>query len=393
MDFARIPGHQELINKLTGSVKEGRVSHAQLFAGSEGYGSLALALAFARYVGCENRQKTDSCGTCKSCIKHEKMIHPDLHYVFPVIKKKSGQSEPGNNDPQKKEKPKRDEPISDDFLPQWRTFISESPYRSLNDWFAEIGHEDAGQGMIYTAESSEILRKLSLKPYEANYKIMIIWHPERMNQTSANKLLKIIEEPPENTLFLLVSDEPDRILPTILSRCQIVKIPPFSNDEVKSYLRSTYGTTENEAAEIAFLSRGNLLRAISIIEKDESVSQNLDNFRNLMRFAWKRDVMSLVEWAEKLAASGREAQKNFLDYSLRLLRENLMLFLKQLRNEMVFLSEEEASFSEKFHAYITPEKCSLLAEEFNSAFMHIEANGYARLVFLDLAMKVTAYIR
>ncbi len=377
MNFTRIPGHNELIKKLIGSVTEGRVSHAQLFAGPEGYGSLALALAFARFIHCENRQETDSCNTCKSCVKHEKMIHPDLHYVFPVIRKKNSS----------------DEPLSNDFLPQWRTFISDSPYRSINDWYIEIGNEESGQGMIYTAESSEIIRKLSLKPYEANHKIMIIWHPEKMNQTSANKLLKIIEEPPENTLFLLVSDEPDKILPTILSRCQMVKIPPFSNDEIKSYLRSVYGKTESEATEIALLARGDLIKAINITEKDESVINNLENFRNLMRLAWKRDILSLIQWAEKLASSGKEAQKNFLDYSLRLLRENLMLFLNQLRNEMVFLSEEEASFSEKFHTFITPEKCRLLADEFNLAFQHIEANGYARLIFLDLAIKVARYIR
>lgn len=377
MNFSRIPGHQEIIDRLLRSVREGRVSHAQLFTGPEGCGSLALALAFAQYVSCENRQETDSCGTCKSCTKYEKMIHPDLHYVFPVIKKKNS----------------NDEPVSDDYLPWWREFIQQSPFRGITDWFCKIGSEESGQGTIYTAESTEIIRKLSLKPFESDFKIMIIWLPERMNPTSANKLLKLIEEPPDKTLFLLVSDEPDKILPTILSRCQLVKIPAFKSDEIKSYLRSTYGTTENEASKVSLLARGSLLKAICIVEKDESASQYLDNFRTLMRHAWKRDVVSLIEWSEKNASAGRESQKNFLEYSLRLLRENLMLSLKQVKNELVFLSDEEASFSEKFHPFINPENCKSLAEEFNIAAMHIEGNGYAKLVFLDLALKVTRLIR
>ncbi|HOK26253.1 MAG TPA: DNA polymerase III subunit delta' [Bacteroidales bacterium] len=377
MNFARIPGHQETIEKLIKSVKENRVSHAQLFTGPEGCGSLAVALAFAQYISCENRHEKDSCGTCKSCIKYEKMIHPDLHFVYPVLKKK-GSSE---------------EPTSDDYLPQWREFISNSPFRSINEWFEMIGSEESGQGMIYTAESSEIIRKLSLKPYESDFKIMIIWLPERMNQTSANKLLKLVEEPPEKTLFLMVSDEPDKIIPTILSRCQLVKIPAFKNEEIKSYLRNTLGATEKEADEIARLSQGNLLRAISIFEKDEATTQNLENFRTLMRHAWKRDIAAMIEWADRMASTGRETQKNFLEYSLRLLRENLMLSLKQHQKELVFLSDEEAAFSEKFHPYITTGNCNKLAEEFNKAALHIEANGYAKLVFLDLALKVTKLIR
>jgi len=377
MNFARIPGHQEIIEKLIRSVKENRVSHAQIFTGPEGCSSLAVALAFAQYVSCENRQANDSCGTCKSCIKYEKLIHPDLHFVYPVIKKK------GSND----------EPVSDDYLPQWREFITDSPFRSINDWFGMIGSQETGQGMIYTAESSEIIRKLSLKPYESEFKIMIIWLPEKMNQTAANKLLKLVEEPPEKTLFLMVSDEPDKILPTILSRCQLVKIPAFKNDEIKSYLRNILGATEKEADEIARLSQGNLLRAIRIHGKNEATIQNLENFRTLMRHAWKRDIAAMIEWADKMASTGRETQKNFLEYSLQLLRENLMLSLNQHPKELVFLSEEESQFSEKFHPYINTGNCSKLAEEFNTAALHIEANGYAKLVFLDLALKVTKHIR
>jgi DNA polymerase-3 subunit delta' len=203
----------------------------------------------------------------------------------------------------------------------------------------------------------------------------------------------MIEEPPEKTLFLLVSEEPDKITSTILSRCQLIKIPAFTADEIKSYLRSIYGTTEIKSTDIARVANGNLLKAIELCENDESARFNLDSFKQLMRFTWKRDIVSLIEWSEEMSATGREAQKNFLSFSLRLLRENLMLSLEQFRNNIVFLAGEEAEFSSKFHPFINKENIYHLSDEFNLAHSHIEANGYARLVFLDLALKVTRLIR
>ncbi len=377
MKFSLIPGHIELIGKLIRSVQEERVSHAQLFTGPEGCASLAVALAYAQFIGCENRQDSDSCGVCKSCIKQEKMIHPDVHYVYPVLKKKNS----------------TEEPVSDDYIGMWREFIIHSPFRSVSEWFDEIGSGEKAQGMIYTAESSEIIRKLSLKPYESDFKIMIIWLPERMNQTSANKLLKVIEEPPEKTIFLLVSDEPDKIIPTILSRCQVIKVPSFSNDEIKNHLRSVFGATEVQADETARLARGNILKAEELFRNDETQKQNLEKFKALMRNTWKRDVIALIAWSEEMSSEGREAQKKFLDYSLRLLRENLMLKLGQKQNELVYLSHEEAMFSENFHPFINTSNIFELVEEFSQAISHIEANGYAKLVFLDLALKVIRLIR
>jgi DNA polymerase III subunit delta' len=375
MNFSQIPGQAETIARLLRSVKEERVSHAQLFTGPEGCGSLALALAYAQYVSCENRRPEDSCGTCKSCVKYEKMIHPDLHFVFPVIRKKSN-----------------DEAVSDNYIGEWREFVRRSPYFALNSWFDSIEVGNA-QGMIYASEASEIIRKLSLKTFESDYKIMIIWLPERMHPATANKLLKMIEEPPEKTLFLLVSEEPDKVLPTIMSRCQLIKIPSFSNDEIKSYLRSTFGTTELKSTDIARVANGNLLRAIELCENDETSAQNLENFKLIMRYAWKRDIISVIAWSEEMASLGREAQKNFLSYSLRLLRENLMLSLDQLQNRLVFLAGEEAEFSGKFHPFINSDNIFPLTDEFSLAFSHIEANGYAKVIFLDLGLKVTRLIR
>jgi DNA polymerase-3 subunit delta' len=375
MNFSRIPGQTEIISKLLRSVKEERVSHAQLFTGPAGCGSLALALAYAQYVTCEDKRENDSCGLCKSCVKYEKMIHPDLHFVFPVIKGK-----------------KPTDPVSDNYIADWREFVLKSPFFGLNSWLDTIEVGNA-QGLIFASEASEIIRKLSLKTFESDFKIMIIWLPEKMHHATANKLLKMIEEPPEKTLFLLVSEEPDKILPTILSRCQLIKIPSFSNEEVKSYLRSTFGTTEIKSTDIARIANGNLLRAIELCENDETARENLENFKTLMRHAWKRDVLSLISWAEEISSLGRESQKNFLSNSLRLLRENLMLSIDQLQNNLVFLGGEEAEFSGKFHPFINSNNIYPLVDEFSLAHSHIEANGYAKAIFLDLALKVTKLIR
>jgi DNA polymerase III subunit delta' len=375
MNFSQIQGQKEIIEKLIRSVKEERVSHAQLFAGPEGCGSMALALAYARYISCENRSDTDSCGTCKSCVKYDKMIHPDLHFVFPVVKGK-----------------KATDPVSDNYLEEWREFVKKSPYFTFNNWldFIEVGN---AQGMIFASEAGEIIKKLNLKTFESDFKIMIIWLPEKMHQATANKLLKMIEEPPEKTLFLLVTEEPDKVIPTILSRCQLVKIPSFSSNEIEKYLIMRFGLTAEKASDFSRVSVGNITRAIDLCENEESSIVNLERFKSLMRFAWKRDVLSIINWSEEVAATGRESQKNFISFSMRLLRENLMLSLDQLKNNLVFLTGEEASFSGKFHPFITQSNVYPLTEEFNLVYSHIEANGNAKIIFLDLALKVTRLIR
>jgi DNA polymerase-3 subunit delta' len=375
MNFSRIPGHQETKTRLIRSVSEQRVSHAQLFSGPEGCGSLALALAYARYVSCENPDEQDSCGTCKSCVKHEKMIHPDVHFVFPVVRGKKDM-----------------EPISDSFIGEWRDFVARSPYFNLNDWLYSIEVGNA-QGLIYSSEAAEIIKKLSLKTYESDIKTMIIWLPEKMHLVTANKLLKIIEEPPDKTLFLLVSDEPDKIIPTILSRCQHIKIPRFPNDEISNFLVSNFNYDSLKASETARVANGNLIRAIHLAKDEESSVENLDYFKSMMRFAWKRDVSSIINWSEEMAMKGREAQKGFIVYALRILRENLMLTLGQQKNNLVFMAGDEVSFSEKFHPFINKKNIYHLTDEFNLAFSHIEANGNARIIFLDLALKVVKLIR
>jgi DNA polymerase-3 subunit delta' len=247
--------------------------------------------------------------------------------------------------------------------------------------------------MIFASEAAEIIKKLSLKTFESDFKVMIIWLPEKMHQATSNKLLKMIEEPPEKTLFLLVSEEPDKVIPTILSRCQLVKIPSFSRDSIETYLIKRFNMTPEAAADISRVSNGNITRAVELYENEDSSHANLDRFRSLMRFAWKKDIISIISWSEEIAATGREAQKNFISFSLRILRENLMLTLDQQKNNLVFLAGEEADFSGKFHPFITLENIYLLSDELNLTHSHVEANGNAKIIFLDLALKVTRLLR
>ncbi|HOO99510.1 MAG TPA: DNA polymerase III subunit delta, partial [Bacteroidales bacterium] len=337
-------------------------------------GSLALAMAYATYISCENRNDSDSCGTCRSCVKYEKLIHPDLHFVFPVVKKKEY------------------EPVSDSFIGQWRQFAGLSPFFRLNDWLNYIEVENA-QGLIYADEAGEIIKKLSLKTFESDFKIMIIWLPEKMHPAAANKLLKLIEEPPDKTLFLLVPDEPDKVLPTILSRCQMLKIPRFGTEDIYRYLTEIKGADAKKAEETARISNGNIVRAMQLAGQEDSSYGNLENFKKLMRSAWKRDVLSLISWSEEIAVTGREAQKSFLLYSLRIIRENLMLTMGHNADGLISLADEEASFSKNFHPYINESNIYRLTEEFSLAHSHVEANGYSKLIFLDLALKVAGIIR
>ena len=375
MNFSQIPGQKAVIDRLRSSVAENRVSHALLFYGPEGSGKFALALAFARYVSCENRTAEDACGVCPSCVKYDKLIHPDLHFVFPVIKKKSGT-----------------EPVSDTFIPQWRAMVLRSAWFSLSTWTEamEVANE---QALIPVAEAAEIIRKLSLKSFESDFKIMIIWLPEKMNAETANKLLKIIEEPPARTLFILVSEEDDKLLPTITSRCQHIRIPAIPSEELTNHLVQTLGIDQDKASGIAAIANGNLVRARELARDDESTTIHLDRFTRLMRTAYTRDIHSLVTWSEETAGLGRERQKSFLSYSLRMIRENFILNFNGRENRLVYLTRAEDEFSDRFHPFINDRNINALNREFNLAYAHVESNGNTKMIFLDLALKTMRLIR
>jgi DNA polymerase-3 subunit delta' len=375
MFFRDIPGQKEVAERLTRSVQGHRVSHAQLLTGGEGTGKFEMAVAYAQYISCTKRTPSDSCGECPSCVKYSKLIHPDLHFVFPIVKSK-----------------KFPEPVCDNYLPEWRSFILGTPFISISEWLGVLEVENA-QAMIYAAEASEILRKLSLKTYEAEYKVMLIWLPERMHATAANKLLKIIEEPPDKTLFLLISDEPDKIIPTILSRCQLIKFPPIKGESLTSYIIEKYSLSRERADEIAHVSNGNLAMAVSLASKPETTNDDLESFRSLMRHAWKRDVQGLMGWSEEMAATGRESQKSFLLYCLGLLRNNFVMNRNNGRADLTNMTNAENEFSSKFYPFVNTNNIEKLYEEFNKAHYHIESNGNAKIVFLDLSLQVTMILK
>jgi DNA polymerase-3 subunit delta' len=383
MFFREIIGQKEVKRRLIQSVKDGYIPHARMISGPEGVGKMALALAYARYLSCTQRDEDDACGTCPSCIKYNKLSHPDLHFVYPIVK----------NDKKKKE-------ICDDYLKEWREFVLQNPYFNLNLWLNFIGSENS-QGMIYARESDEIIRKLNLKAYESEYKIMIVWLPEKMHEACANKLLKMIEEPPANTVFLLVSENPDRVIGTIQSRTQSFPVPPIDDESMHAALQSLYhseqsqgvaGQARNDMVEkIVHLANGNYLKALELIESSEEIRQQLELFKSIMRNCWKRDLKNMRTEAENFAGLGREKQKSFLSYAGNLMRENF--FYRLNIPEINYLNQEEACFSKNFSPYVNENNIINLINELALAERHIESNVNSRMVFFDLSMKIAVLIK
>jgi len=374
MQFRQVVGQQEIKERLIKSVKEGRISHAQLFLGPEGSGNMAMAIAYAQYICCENRNDNDSCGTCPSCRKYEKLEHPDLHFVYPVATTKAVTKDP----------------ISDDFIKLWREIVLQNSYLSETMWYDQIGMENK-QGQIGKSESEIIIRKLSMKSYEADYKVMIIWLPEKMNITCANKLLKMIEEPPAKTLFFLVAQNSELIIQTILSRTQLVKFPKIDSESMAEGVKLHYNLNDGDVEDVIHLANGSFLRASQIIGEDEDNRFNYEQFVALMRLSYSRKIIDLIRWAEKMATIGREKQKNFLSYALRLVRENFVMNYQH--PEMIFMTRQENQFSEKFSPFIQEWNIHAITEELNKAYMHVERNGNGKVILLDFALKLVKLIR
>jgi DNA polymerase-3 subunit delta' len=372
MQFKDVVGQKELKEKLVSTVRDGRVSHAQLFEGAMGYGGLPVALAYAQFISCRNRGE-DSCGTCPSCIKYNKLIHPDLHFVFPVNTTKKI----------------KDKPVSSDFLPQWREIVLGQKYFTEQDWYEFIGIENK-QGIIGANEADKILARLSYKPFESDYKIMIVWLPERLNQTSANRLLKLIEEPPEHTVFLLVTENVSRILPTIYSRTQRIRLQPLKDDDIVDALKKL-SFTEQEIFTASRLSEGNYIQAIQSLQVSESAKMNLDNFMQFMRLSYRNDILGLLDWAEAMASLGREKQKSFLVFAERMTRENFILNKKI--EDIVYLGFDELEWARKFSAFINDKNVTELYKQLNICIPQISQNGNAKIIFTDLALKVKELIR
>lgn len=371
--FSSVVGQQNAAELIISSAKSGRMPHAIMVCGPSGSGKLPFALALARYVCCSNPSEHDSCGQCLSCRMADKLEHPDIHFVFPVIRKKDGSSV-----------------VSDDWLPEWRQRLKVSPYFSLADWSTDMGDPNK-QPIIYTAESNEIQRKLSLKPAMDGYKVAIIWLPEKMNEECANKLLKLVEEPPAKTLFILVSEEPEYVLPTLAGRTQRINLSPIEQRMLANYLKSRFGLTDSDAEEIARRSEGSILKAIQNISLSEEERACFDSFTTLMRQAWRRDIRALKDWSENMASRGRERQKIFLRYAARMNRENFMANFRI--PDLNYMTEDEATFAVKFSPFINERNVIGIEELIEEAIVHIEQNVNAKMVFFDLAVRMIVLIK
>ena len=372
MKFNEVIGHDRIKKHLVNMVRENRVSHAQLFGGPEGVGKINLALAFAQYLNCQDRQGDDSCGVCKSCVKYSKLIHPDLHFVFPVVKSV-----------------KHKNPVSDSYIAEWRQFVLDQKYFNIRQWFTFLDADK--QGLIYSQESQEIIKKLSLKTFEAKYKVMIIWLPEKMHVAAANKLLKLLEEPPAGTVFLLISDNPSEILGTIQSRAQMLKIPALGKADISKALQAEFDLSLEECDRFAKLSVGNFVAAREIVSKGEERTFFFDKFVSMMRSAYGRKLFELIDWCDEMNKQPKERQKNFFEFALRLIRENFMMNIQE--EDLLYLTPEEENFSVRFSPFINDNNVLQLSEEFSLAHSHLEQNGNARIILMDLCLKVIMLLK
>ena len=378
MRFRDITGQEELKAHLVRSIDSGRISHAQLFTGVAGAGTLPMAIAYVQYLNCTNRHDGDSCGECPSCRKIAALAHPDLHFVFPVNKqgKKSGEVV-----------------RSDDFIEDWREIVeSTGGYFSAQEWFDRLDLGKTLKGMISAKETDEIIRKLSFKSFEAEYKTMIIWLPETMNEEAANKILKILEEPWDKTLFILVTERADRLLQTIISRTQEVAVPRLRPEVLERVVRSAGESDEAKVRNVARLANGDLceLRRLMAGATDDVRHESFEMFCSLMRFSYNDRHLELITWAEDLAQLTREQQLSFLRHSARLLRESYVMHAGAIG--ATYLWGEEAAFCNKFAPFIGSRNIEPLIGEIEMAMAQIGQNGNPKIVFTHFALAVSKYI-
>lgn len=373
MRFRDIPAHESAKERLRNFVKTDKIPHALLIEGPDGIGKFALARAFAQYIHCENRQDGDSCGMCPACMQHISFNHIDTHFVFPVVKKN---------------KPKKS--FSDDYIVEWNDFLNENPYMDFEKWLIALDNVNA-QPHIYVDESEELIRKLNFTSHKARYKIVLVWLPERMNEECANKLLKLIEEPHNDTLFVFVSNNPKEILPTIYSRTQRIELKRLPDDVIASHLSENYSIEMQDAMAIAHIADGNMIAAINGITLNRENSRFLELFIQLMRLAYQRKVKDLKQWSNDVASLGREQEVRFLGYCQRMMRENFIYNLNV--GELNYLNRAESQFSANFARFVTERNVIKLIEVLNKAQIDISGNGNAKIVLFDLAIKIILLLK
>jgi DNA polymerase-3 subunit delta' len=373
MRFQDIPGLEDTKSQLIEAVKGNHVAHAQLFVGAEGSANLAMALAFSTYLNCENPTDTDACGVCASCVKNSKYIHPDVNFVFPSA------ATP---------KFKREDATSDKFLVEWRGFLSQTPYGNVTDWSNHFGWENKLL-MIPRQESRNIVRALSLKSFEGKYKVMIIWQPELMNVNAANGILKILEEPPENTIFILVSNDSNKLLTTILSRAQQLRVPSFEDEDVKSVLTEKSALSAAEIDQIAYRANGSLRKALA--EIDGTGNEANDYFKDWMRQCFTFNFEGLIKQADDFQKKGKEFQVGLMGIASNYMRETLLQGVDS--SSISRLPDQERGFIEKFASVFVPEKIARISPQFDEAQYHIERNANPKILFLDLSLSIAQIAR
>jgi len=363
MQFKQIIGQDAVKQRLVNSVKENRVSHAQLFLGPGGSGSLPLAVAYAQYLSCEDKLEDDSCGECSSCRKYQKLMHPDLHFSYPFFAKH-----------------KEDTAIT--FIEQWRDAFLANPYLSLDTWRGYLDAENK-QANINIAECHQIIKKLSFKPFESPYKILILWLPEYLDK-AGNSLLKIIEEPQPNTLFILVAQNQDQILNTILSRTQLIKIPPLEFEDIKNNLVTQHNQTVDAATEIAYLAEGSLTDALAMLQYDNKGYHG--QFVQWLRLCFANKGLEVMSFVDMAAKMGRENQKNFLRYGINFLRECCLLLSGA--GSLVHLPAGELETAQKMANVMIVEEAEAIVAELEKAHYHVERNGNPKILFLDVSLQI-----
>jgi DNA polymerase-3 subunit delta' len=376
MQFSEVLGQKHIKTHLTTSVDAGRIAHAQLFVGPEGSGTLPMALAYAQYILCSNTNGENTGGNDSCNLKFKNVSHPDLHFAFPVTTSDKVKSKP----------------VSNFYLEEWRQLIDQQPYGNLFDWYRLLG-VDNKQGQIGVDEALNIVKSLALKSYEGGHKVMLIWMAEKMNTAAANKLLKLIEEPPEKTIFILIAEDEEQIINTIRSRCQVLHFPPLAEDAIAEALVAKYHIENSVATKIAHQANGNFNKACDLIYQDSEDIQFEKWFILWVRSAFKAKgnkaaIHDLISWSEEIAKTGRETQKKILAFCLNYFRQALLLNYKA--NELVYLEPKSESFKlEKFAPFVHDSNILEISDELQDAIYHIERNGNSKIILTDLSIKLT----
>lgn len=371
MFFRDVVGLEALKKQLISRVASQRISHTQLFLGQEGGGGLPLALAFSRYLHCRQRGAEDACGTCPSCLKFNKLAHPDMHFFYPVAPNR----------------PKQKDVSSKTFVAEWREMLLQSAYFPYADWISHLGIENK-QAIIHAEDCHEIIRILGLKSFESPYKIVLVWMVEKLYHAAAPKLLKILEEPPDNTLFLLISENREQVLNTILSRAQILKIPPPAEEDIEKALQAQHPLTAQDARQISQLVSGNYAEAVKLAKDAGKARADFELFRQWMRLCFKNNWQQMLGWVEDFSKNNRERQKSFLQFGIRIMR------LSMLRNyhadPLIRLLGEERQFIEGFSPFANHHNLPSLVKELQEALFHVERNANPKILFADLSFRLSA---